>query len=84
MARHFGLPNVTSRPASSGAQQLQAGSHSRAGQRDSNVVELFPSAIEAPCADDKNFAALWFGLVGLTCPFAIVGFAVTVYLLFFE
>ena len=81
MARHFGLQNATN-PTTVGGNQ-SPGSHSRAGQRDSNVVELFPSHVEAPRADDQNFAALFFAMAAFASPWALVGCGVTIWLLFF-
>lgn len=36
-----------------------------------------------PDESEKDFAALCFALLGLTCPFALAGFFLTVWLMFF-
>lgn len=84
MARHWRTPNVTNRPASSGAQPTQTGSHSRAGQRDSNVIELFPSAPVAVDSADADFAALCFALGCFLAVILLGGSLLAIFIPFFE
>lgn len=90
--RNWGI--VTNRPASSGAQQPQSGSHSRAGQRDSNVIQLagrdpsrrirlnsgpLPSApLFILDPDDREFAAYTIVILFVGMPCLFLG---AVYLL---
>lgn len=73
MTRNYG---VTSRPAS--GDEPPTDSHYSAGARaDSNPY------VQSEY-DDRDFAALIFGLLGLTLPFAMAGVGLTVYFAFFE
>jgi hypothetical protein len=52
-----------------------AGAHRQPSARAGTPRDLSNSS-------DRDFGAFCFALFGLTCPFAFVGFAITVYLLF--
>lgn len=70
-------PNGTS-PASNNCHSTANDNPPRWPNSRSKAGEFF-----IPSETDKDFAALCFALFGLTCPFALVAFAVLIWFAFF-